>query len=309
MEALSIRPGMTILDIGTGTGWFAYAFARRTGPTGRVFATDIDSDCINFVREEAGRRGLDNLFPVLVTRQGVDPFYGRQKYDLITVIHVRIPNAVAYFAAMREYLTEDGRLIIVVYRNTSPFSEEDFAGRFPSLIRELSLEPAESPFRRRLRESTRILMSGSAGAEPDQALRSAIVEDFNRMLSDPLFGRDFIDGSAVGKDVAFTPPERDFAEFLLVTLREEGVLDNGAKSPTPKELRIAERFNKLLFLQRFRAFLDGETQFTPGLTPEIRADFERAGYRLEKEHSDVMPFEDLLVFRPERKGGAGRDSK
>ena len=309
MESLSIRPGMTILDIGTGTGWFAFAFAERTGRTGRVFATDIDNDCINFVKKEAKRRGLDNLFPVLVNREGVDPFYGQQQYDLITAIHVPIPNATAYFARMRDYLTEEGRLIVVLYRSASPFSEGDFAGRFPDLIRELSMEPADSPFSRRLGESTRQLMRRDSGAEPDEMLRKAVVEDFNRMLSDARFGLDFIDGSTIRKEVAFTAPERDFANYLLVILKEEGVFDNEARKANSREIRIAERFNKLLFLQRFRKYLDRETQFTPGLTPKIRTDFERAGYRLEKEHLDIMPFEDVLVFRPERKTGAERGSE
>ena len=308
MEVLSIRPGMTILDIGTGTGWFAFAFAERTGRTGRVFATDVDNGCITFVKKEANRRGLENLFPVLVSREGVDPFYGRQRYDLITVIHVPLPNAAVYFAAMRDYLTEDGRLVVVLYRSASPFSEEDFAGRFPDLIRELSMEPPDSPFSRRLAESTRRLMRTNSGAEPDGALRKAIVDDFNRMLADPRFGLDFTDGSAIRREVAFTPPERDFADYLLVILKEEGVFDDGAGKANSKLTRIAERFNKLLFLQRFRKFLDGETQFTPGLTPKMRDTFERAGYRLEKEHLDVMPFEDILVLRPGRKTGTERGS-
>ena len=168
------------------------------------------------------------------------------------------------------------------------------------------MEPADSPFSRHLRRSTRRLTRGAAGAEPDEALRKAVVEDFNRMLSDPHFGRDFIDGSAIRPEVAFTQPERDFAEYLLVVLREEGAFDERATSTQGKVIRIAQRFNKLLFLQRFRKFLDTAALFTPGLTPDIRTDFERAGFRLDKEHLDLMPFEDVLVFRPDRNAGAGR---
>lgn len=308
MEALSIRPGMTILDIGTGTGWFAFAFAERTGRTGRVFATDIDNDCIDFVKREANRRGLDNLFPVLVKQKGVDEFYGRQKYDLITVIHVPIPDATSFFARMRDYLAQDGRLVVVLYQSASPFSERDFAGHFQDLIRELSSEPADSPFSRRLGESTRQLMRRNVGVEPDETLRKAVVADFNRMLSDVRFGLDFIDGSATRTDLAFTPAERDFADYLLVFLMEEGVFDRGGRTANARESRIVERFNKLLFLQRFRKHLDKGRLFTPGLTPKTREGFEKAGYRLEKEHRDIMPFEDVLVFRPDRAIRAERGS-
>lgn len=305
LELLAIRPGMTVLDIGTGTGQFAYEFAERAGPTGRVYATDIDDGCIDFVKGEAKRRRLDNLFPVLVKREGVDEFYGRHRYDLITVIHVPIPDQTAYFARMRDYLAEDGRLVVVLYRSASPFSQEDFVGHFPGLIRELSLEPAGSPFSKGLRESTRQLMRKDPGAEPDGVLRQAIVEDFNRMLTDARFGLNFVEGSVLLNDVAFTPAEKDFAVYLLAFLTEEGVFDGNRGKANPKEIRVAERFNKLLFLRRFRKYLHADRLFTAGLTPRIRGDFEKAGYRLEHEYHAVMPFEDVLVFRPDRKA-AGR---
>lgn len=76
----------------------------------------------------------------------------------------------------------------------------------------------------------------------------------------------------------------------------------------PKEIRVAERFNKLLFLQRFRKYLHGDRLFAPGLTPKIREDFETAGYRLEKAHEAVMPFEDVLVFRADKKA-SGRQGE
>ena len=310
MELVALKPGMTVLDIGTGTGQFAFEFAERLRGTGRVFATDIDNGCINRVTGEARRRRLDNLYPVLVNAKGVDEFYGRHRYDLVTLVHVPIPDRTAYLATMRSYLKDDARLIIVVYKRAAPFSPEDFAGHFPELVRELSLEPAESPFSRGLRESTRqLLMRRDTAAEPGEALRNAVVEDFNRMLSDVQFGLNFIDGRVIRDDVAFTPAEKSFADYLLVFLIEEGVFYKRAgetsnplrvSTPSGKETRVAQRFNKLLFLQRFRRQLDKDRLFKPGLTPRIRDEFERAGYRLENDHRDIMPFEDVLVFRPDR---------
>ncbi len=297
MELLAVRPGMTVLDIGTGTGHFAYAFAERLKGTGRVFATDIDNACIDFVKREAGRRGLKNLYPVLVTPEGVDAFYGRHEYDLITLINVPIPDKAAYFGKMREYLAKDGRLVFVLYKNTTPFSERDFEGRFPGLIRTLASEPAGSPFLAGLRKSTRRSIAEYSGGEPDEPLRKALIEDFRLMEDDTRFGRDFVDGPVIRDEAAFTPEERDFAEYLFLLLREKGVLNSEQRPKSGKEIRVAQRFNKLLFLRKFREYLHEDRLFAPGMKPETKAEFEEAGLRLEKEHHDVLRFEDVLVFR------------
>ncbi len=297
MGLLAIRPGMTVLDIGTGTGHFAYEFAERLNGTGRVFATDIDNACIDFVKREAERRGLTNLYPVLVTPKGVDEFYGRQRYDLITLINVPIPRKAAYFRKMRDYLAKDGRLVFVLYKNATPFSERDFEGHFPGLIEQLASEPADSPFLAGLRESTRQSIRVYSGGEPDESLRHAIVEDFRRMEDDTRFGRHFVDGPVIKDEAAFTPEERDFAYYLFVLLREKGVLDREKPPTSGREIRVAQRFNKLLFLRKFRERLHEDRLFGPGMKPETKAEFEKAGLRLEKEHHDVLRFEDVLVFR------------
>jgi predicted methyltransferase len=41
VDAVGLRPGMAVADIGTGTGLFARLFAQRVGPAGRVYATDV----------------------------------------------------------------------------------------------------------------------------------------------------------------------------------------------------------------------------------------------------------------------------
>ncbi len=309
IDSLAIKPGMTILDIGTGTGQFALGFAERLGSTGRVFATDIDNSCINELKEEARRRGLNNLYPVSVTHDGVDEFYGRQKYDLVTVMHVSIHDKTAYFARMRDYLADDGRLVVVGYKSVLPFSEADFAGRFPEVIMELSLEPPGSPFSRGLRESTRNLLRKASGTNSNGELRKAVIDDFNRMLRDARFGAAFVAGGVITEKLAFTPSERGFAEFLLRFLEEYDLFFKNPETANPREIAYAMRFNKLLFLQRFRPWLHDARLFVPRATRASVAPFEKAGFRFEKRDLDTMPFEEVLVFTRDvkRNGSSGLD--
>jgi len=299
MELLAIKPGMTILDIGTGTGQFAYEFARRLKGTGKVFVTDIDTSCINYVKEEAGKRGLANLYPVLVRKEGVDEFYAGNKYDLITLIHVSIvhkPN-IDYFRELRGFLARDGRLILIFHKTSPPFSLSDFTGDFKGLIRELLLEPADSPFYKNLRESTKKLLRQSSNDEPDEGLKSAIIEDFNEILSDNRFGLNFVNEMVFKKEVTFYPKERYFADSLLLSMIYKNNFNRNKKSLHSEERKDVARLNKLLIIQKFRQYLHSDRMFTSPQVTKIRDVFEKAGYELLKEHTDVIPFEDIMVFR------------
>lgn len=60
----AVRPGMKVLDIAGGTGDLARAFARRAGPTGEVWLTDINDSMLRVGRDRLADDGL--LLPVSV---------------------------------------------------------------------------------------------------------------------------------------------------------------------------------------------------------------------------------------------------
>lgn len=305
MKLLEIRTGMTILDIGAGTGQFAYEFARRLDGTGKVYATDTNEHCVDFIRKEAGRRGLGNLHPVLVRRDGVDEFYGKQKYDLITVFHISMiyEDQVDYFRTLRGSLAEGGRLILVLYKIPTPFSPGDFTGDLRQFIKELTLEPAGSPYYGILKESTRKRIREHPEAEPSGELRNAIADEFNGMLSDTRFAAHFYSGSDFRKGWSLLPEEQHHADWILSAYSDNSVRNIDRRSRKrdvdaqgTSGVRIVETINKLLIVGRYRNYLKKDGWFVSGFTPPIKAAFEKAGYRLEQAYTDLIPFEDMIVF-------------
>src|SRR5215210_1308994 len=41
LDALELKPGMVVADIGAGSGYYTARMSKRVGPAGRVYATDI----------------------------------------------------------------------------------------------------------------------------------------------------------------------------------------------------------------------------------------------------------------------------
>jgi cyclopropane fatty-acyl-phospholipid synthase-like methyltransferase len=58
---LQLEPGMTAADIGAGSGYLARLMASRVGPSGRVFATELDPKMVDYINQQARAEQLGNL--------------------------------------------------------------------------------------------------------------------------------------------------------------------------------------------------------------------------------------------------------
>lgn len=61
VEALALKPGMTVADVGAGFGAWTIRFAKWIGPNGRVFSTDIGAAQLAALRESVKKEGLTNV--------------------------------------------------------------------------------------------------------------------------------------------------------------------------------------------------------------------------------------------------------
>jgi|GEM_PF-1623544 len=302
MDDLGIKPGMSILDVGAGSGQYAYLFARRLRNTGAVYATDVDPGAVEYVKKEGQRQKLLNLYSVLVTKDGVDPFYEKHRYDLIFLSHVYVylQDRIEYLRRMRGLLTDNGRFVAVYMNGLAPFTDEDIRD-IDNLVKELVQETPESPFYKYFNE----LRSKTVSLPFDDAtkveFRKTVREGFNKILYDPYFCKSFlVKGGALNKDVAFTEREKKSAQWLLIFFEEEGLFNKKREDFHSKEFGIVMTLNRLLIGQRFRRYLrDGEHPYLTGKDGYwqnmMKEDFKKAGYRLERQY-DFAPFETAAVF-------------
>jgi predicted methyltransferase len=64
-DAMAVKPGHRVADIGCGFGYFSFRLAARVGAEGKVYAVDIDPKAIEKVLERKKRERLDQVEPIL----------------------------------------------------------------------------------------------------------------------------------------------------------------------------------------------------------------------------------------------------
>ena len=61
INELGIYEGMTIVDLGAGTGAYTIALAKRVGDTGKVYAVEVQKEFLANIQDAAKREGLKNI--------------------------------------------------------------------------------------------------------------------------------------------------------------------------------------------------------------------------------------------------------
>lgn len=64
IEALALKPGDTVAEIGAGDARFSFRFAEVVAPDGRVYANELGADRVRRIQDGADRRELANLIVV-----------------------------------------------------------------------------------------------------------------------------------------------------------------------------------------------------------------------------------------------------
>ncbi len=113
IRGLGIRPGDRIADLGSGGGYFTFRLARATGPTGKVYAVDVDEGMNDYVANRARQEGHSNIEVILAKPD--DPLLPESGADIIftTNTYHHLENRPAYFANASKYLRRDGRIAII----------------------------------------------------------------------------------------------------------------------------------------------------------------------------------------------------
>src|SRR5665213_3467630 len=94
--------------------------ARRVGPTGKVYANDLQPEMLQLLRNNASKAGLTNVVTVLGST--TDPKLPPAQIDLIILVDVyhEFSQPQKMLQEIRSALKPNGRLVQLEYRKEDP---------------------------------------------------------------------------------------------------------------------------------------------------------------------------------------------
>lgn len=116
MQALNVKPGDVVCDLGCGNGYHTLRLAQAVAPGGWIYGSDIQPEMLTMLNDRADAAGVTNLTPVLGTV--VDPRLPAGSCDLILLVDVyhEFDRPVHMLAKIRAALKPAGRLVLVEFR-------------------------------------------------------------------------------------------------------------------------------------------------------------------------------------------------
>lgn len=113
IQKLELKPGQVVADLGAGPGVIALPMAKTVGPTGKVYAVDIDQAFIDHINMRAKEQNVTNVKAVLGTF--TDPGLPAEDVDVVLfhdVLH-HIKDRAEYLKNAATYVKPGGKIAIV----------------------------------------------------------------------------------------------------------------------------------------------------------------------------------------------------
>lgn len=141
VQWLQLHPGDVVADLGAASGYFTRPLARAVGPTGWVFALEVEPGFFEPLHKLAQQEGVTNVATVLCRPD--NPDLPESSVDLVFICDTlhHIEQRPAYYEKLKAALKPGGRVAVVDF-----FSDRDIPVG-PKKSERLSVQQVEQELR------------------------------------------------------------------------------------------------------------------------------------------------------------------
>lgn len=120
LAALALKPGMTVADVGAGTGYYTWQIAQRIGAAGRVYAVDVQPEMIALLNAQMKQRNVTNVVSRLGTERDATLPLGVIDLALMVDVYHELEYPDEVLASIVRALKPGGKVVFVEYRAEDP---------------------------------------------------------------------------------------------------------------------------------------------------------------------------------------------
>lgn len=143
LDAADVHDGSHVLDIAAGAGGQSVIAARRTGPTGRVVATDISTTILAYAAASAADAEIAQMSTLVADAEHLEQLADESFDAVISRLGlIYFPDLQRALAEVHRVLRPGGRIAVIVY---SSADRNEFFSVPVSIIRDRAQLPTPLP--------------------------------------------------------------------------------------------------------------------------------------------------------------------
>jgi len=120
LDALSLKPGQHIADIGAGIGYHSARMAKRVGPSGKVYAVDVQREMLDKLARRMQDAGITNVVGILGSETSTQLPKGQIDLALMVDVYHEFSFPYEMMQSICDALKPGGRVAFVEFRIEDP---------------------------------------------------------------------------------------------------------------------------------------------------------------------------------------------